>query len=106
MDANTETTTTTTTTPGTKRHQQAAKKGRVGMTNGVVRRIALRSGVKRLGSSVYRPCKAELQHFLDQAVPRSAAFATHAKRHTLTSVDVVKALHSMGVFMVGYGATK
>ena len=78
---------------GAKRHTQKALKATImGVTKPAIRRLARRGGVKRISSLVYDETRLVLRSFLESVIKDSIAYTEHAKRKTVTALDVVYAL--------------
>jgi histone H4 len=88
---------------GTKR-EITKKIERHSMTRGGIRRLARRGGVKRISDGVYNDTRDFVDYFLNEVVKGAAIFAEHAKRKTITAMDVVLALKRNGRVLYGYGA--
>ena len=64
----------------------------MGVTKPAIRRLARRGGVKRISSLVYDETRLVLRSFLQSVIKDSIAYTEHAKRKTVTALDVVYAL--------------
>merc|ERR1712037_1074699 len=64
----------------------------LGITKPAIRRLARRGGVKRISSYIYEETRAVLRSFLENVVRDSVVYTEHAKRKTVTALDVVYAL--------------
>lgn len=73
------------------------------MTRGGIRRLARRGGIKRISDGVYSEVRDFVDYFLNTIVKDSAIFAEHAKRKTITAMDVIYALKRSGRSLYGYG---
>lgn len=74
------------------------------ITNGAIRRLARRGGVKRISFSTHESVRDYINDFLERVVRDSLTFAEHCKRMTITAMDVVYALKKNGRVIYGYGA--
>eukprot|EP00919_Chromeraceae_sp_WS-2016_P029598 GHVR01070417.1.p1 GENE.GHVR01070417.1~~GHVR01070417.1.p1 ORF type:complete len:103 (-),score=10.06 GHVR01070417.1:92-400(-) len=74
------------------------------ITGGAIRRLARRGGVKRISPGTYPGTREYIDDFLGQVVKDSATYAEHARRTTITAMDVVYALKRSGKVIYGYGA--
>ena len=90
---------------GAKRHRQIYKDALRGISKADVRRLARRGGVKRISSLTYDEAKASLKHFLETVIRDSVTYTEHAKRKTVSALDVVYALKRNGRTLYGYGVT-
>ncbi|EDR21687.1 histone H4 [Entamoeba dispar SAW760] len=82
----------------TKTQQDALK----GITKPAIRRLARRGGVKRINGAVYDETRNVLKQFLEQVIRDSVTYTEHAKRRTVTAMDVVYALKRQGRTLYGY----
>ena len=64
----------------------------MGITKPAIRRLARRGGVKRISSLIYDETRATLKAFLENVIRDSVTYTEHAKRKTVTALDVVYAL--------------
>merc|ERR1712100_41702 len=60
-------------------------------------------GVKRISSYIYEETRAVLRSFLENVVRDSVTYTEHAKRKTVTALDVVYALKRQGRTLYGFG---
>jgi histone H4 len=75
----------------------------MGVTKPAIRRLARRGGVKRISSLIYDETRLVLRSFLENVVRDSVAYTEHAKRKTVTALDVVYALKRQGRTLYGFG---
>merc|ERR1712076_157578 len=75
----------------------------LGITKPAMRRLARRGGVKRISSYIYEETRAVLRSFLENVVRDSVVYTEHAKRKTVTALDVVYALKRQGRTLYGFG---
>lgn len=73
-----------------------------GATRGGIRRLARRGGVKRISGAVYEEIRNVLRTFVEGVIRDATAYTEHAKRKTLTALDVVHALKKRGRVLYGY----
>jgi histone H4 len=66
------------------------------LTNGDVRRLARRGGVKRISRDIKFEINKALKDFLRSIVERSVTFCEYAKRKTVTLQDVTMSCKSLG----------
>ena len=89
---------------GAKRHQtKSIKETILGITKPAIRRLARRGGVKRISSLVYDETRTVLRAFLENVIRDSVTYTEHAKRKTVTALDVVYALKRQGRTLYGFG---
>ncbi|BGP41447.1 Histone H4 [Rhodotorula kratochvilovae] len=67
-----------------------------GITKPAIRRLARRGGVKRISGLIYEETRGVLKIFLENIIRDSVTYTEHAKRKTVTSLDVVYALKRAG----------
>ncbi|KAJ7812769.1 hypothetical protein B0H13DRAFT_2383041 [Mycena leptocephala] len=88
---------------GAKRHQKILRDNIQGITKPAIRRLARRGGVKRISGLIYEETRGVLKIFLENAIRDSVTYAVHAKRKTVTALDVVYALKRSGCTLYGFG---
>lgn len=103
---------------GAKRHRKILRDNIQGITKPAIRRLARRGGVKRISGLIYEETRGVLKIFLesgheqfDKCTPMlmmgldvirdSVTYTEHAKRKTVTSLDVVYALKRQGRTLYG-----
>jgi histone H4 len=67
-------------------------------------RLARRGGVKRISYLIYEYSREILKHFLEGVIRDAITYTEHAKRKTVTAMDVVYALKRQGRTLYGFGA--
>ncbi len=75
----------------------------MGITKPAIRRLARRGGVKRISSLIYDETRQVLKTFLNGVIKDSVTYTEHAKRKTVTALDVVYALKRQGKTLYGFG---
>ena len=88
---------------GAKRHRKVLRDNIKGITKPAIRRLARRGGVKRISGMVYDETRSVLKAFLKNVISDAVAYTIHARRKTVTSLDVVYALKRQGRTLYGYG---
>ena len=73
------------------------------ITNGAIRRLARRGGVKRLSMNIHPHVRDYIDDFLNKVVRDSLSYSEHRKAKTITAMDVVYALKRNGRVIYGYG---
>ncbi|KAK2144525.1 hypothetical protein NP493_4193g00000 [Ridgeia piscesae] len=63
-----------------------------GITKPAIRRLGRRGGVKRISGLIYEETRGVLKVFLENVIRDAVTFTEHAKRKTVTAMDVVYAL--------------
>lgn len=90
---------------GAKRRAGRSQKASIeGITKPAIRRLARRGGVKRISTFIYDDTRAVLKSFLENVVRDATTYTEHAKRKTVTAMDVVYALKRQGRTLYGFGA--
>ncbi len=74
-----------------------------GITKPAIRRLARRGGVKRISGLIYEECRGVLKVFLENVIRDAVTYTEHAKRKTVTALDVVYALKRQGRTLYGFG---
>nr|XP_043903097.1 uncharacterized protein LOC122782698 [Solea senegalensis] len=69
---------------------------RAGITKPAIRRLARRGGVKRISGLIYEETRGVLKVFLENVIRDAVTYTEHAKRKTVTAMDVVYALKRQG----------
>jgi len=75
----------------------------LGLTKPSVRRLCRRGGVKRISGGIYDESRGVLQAFIDNVVKDALTYAEHARRKTVTAMDVIYALKRQGRTLYGFG---
>ncbi|EGR28737.1 hypothetical protein IMG5_169340 [Ichthyophthirius multifiliis] len=89
---------------GAKRHSRKSNKASIeGITKPAIRRLARRGGVKRISSFIYDDSRQVLKSFLENVVRDAVTYTEHARRKTVTAMDVVYALKRQGRTLYGFG---
>jgi len=89
----------------TKRHARKSTRPVLeGITKPAIRRLARRGGVKRISYYIYDYSRDVLKGFLQGVVKDAITYTEHAKRKTVTAMDVVYALKRQGRTLYGFGA--
>jgi histone H4 len=92
---------------GAVRHRKMLRDNIRGITRPAIRRLARRGGVKRIGLTIYDDVRALIKRFLEEVIHDTVTYTEHARRKTVTVMDVVYALKRQGRALYGYGgATK
>uniref|UniRef100_N1QQQ5 Histone H4 n=1 Tax=Aegilops tauschii TaxID=37682 RepID=N1QQQ5_AEGTA len=88
---------------GAKRHRKILRDNIEGITKPAIRRLARRGGVKRIAGMVYAETRGVLHIFLEEVIRDVVAYTQHARRKTVTAMDVVFALKRQGRTLYGFG---
>lgn len=90
--------------PATPKRHRVVLRGNVqGITKPAIRRLARRGGVKRISGLMYEETRGILRIFLDHVIRDTVTYTEHARRKTVTAMDVVYALKRQGRTLYGFG---
>jgi histone H4 len=85
-----------------KRFKYANKRGSVigsncdGLTRPAIRRLARRGGVKRISDDTYEAAQTAQRIFLELVIRDAVLYTEHARRKTVTTMDVIYSLKRQG----------
>ena len=112
---------------GAKRHRKVLRDNIQGITKPAIRRLARRGGVKRIiitsvlppfrsytfyifydhmegiSNTIYEETRGVLKTFLENVIRDAVTYTEHARRKTVTAMDVVYALKRQGRTLYGFG---
>ncbi|KAL7839379.1 hypothetical protein SRHO_G00260370 [Serrasalmus rhombeus] len=88
---------------GAKRHRKVLRDNIQGITKPAIRRLARHGGVKRISGLIYEETRGVLKVFLENVIRDAVTYTEHAKRKTVTAMDVVYALKRQGRTLYGFG---
>jgi histone H3/H4 len=88
---------------GAKRHRKVLRDNIQGITKPAIRRLARRGGVKRISGLIYEETRGVLKAFLESVIHNAVTYTEHARRKTVTALDVVYALKRQGRTLYGFG---
>lgn len=88
---------------GSKRHRKVLRDNISGVTKPAIRRLARRGGVKRLAGTIYEATRSVLKEFLQRVIRDAVTYTEHARRKTVTAMDVVYALKRQNHTLYGFG---
>jgi histone H4 len=88
---------------GAKRHRKILRDNIAGITKPAIRRLARRGGVKRISGLIYEETRGVLKVFLENVIRDAVTYTEHARRKTVTAMDVVYALKRQGRTLYGFG---
>ncbi|XP_032871071.1 uncharacterized protein LOC116968403 [Amblyraja radiata] len=91
---------------GAKRHRKVLRDNIQGITKPAIRRLARRGGVKRISGLIYEETRGVLKVFLENVIRDAVTYTEHAKRKTVTAMDVVYALKRQGRTLYGFGGRR
>ena len=73
-----------------------------GISDGSIRRLARRGGVKRMAGDIYSEVRGIYLKFLDKLTSDAYSYCECAKRKTILPIDVIYALKRQGRNLYGY----
>ena len=85
------------------RHQHFTTPPHCAAQKPAIRRLARRGGVKRISGLIYEETRGVLKVFLENVIRDSVTYTEHARRKTVTALDVVYALKRQGKTLYGFG---
>eukprot|EP00102_Acyrthosiphon_pisum_P005838 XP_001951033.1 PREDICTED: histone H4-like [Acyrthosiphon pisum] len=88
---------------GAKRHPKVFRDNIQGITKPAICRLACRRGVKRISGLTYEETRGVLKVFLKNVIRGTVTYTEHAKRKTVTDMDVVYALKRQDRTLYGFG---
>ncbi|CAL5363607.1 unnamed protein product [Camellia sinensis] len=91
---------------GAKRHRKVLRDNIQGITKPAIRRLARRGGVKRISGLIYEETRGVLKIFLENVIRDAVTYTEHARRKTVTAMDVVYALKRQGRTLYGFGGLR
>lgn len=89
--------------PVAKRRRKVLRDNIQGITRPAIRRLARRGGVKRISFLVYEETRGLVKLFLEKVIHDAVTYTEHARRKTVTAMDVVYALKRQGRTLYGFG---
>jgi histone H4 len=88
---------------GAKRHRKVLRENIQGITKPAIRRLARRGGVKRISGLIYEETRACLKVWLMSVIKDSIEYTEHARRKTVTAMDIIYGLKRQGYTLYGFG---
>ena len=88
---------------GGKRHRCVLRDNLQDIIKPSIRRLARRGGVKRIAGLIYEETRTVLKVFLANVIRDAVTYTEHAKRKTVTAMDIVYALKRQGCNLYGFG---
>ncbi|XP_070569732.1 histone H4-like [Ptychodera flava] len=98
---------------GKGRQRKVLRDNIEGITKPAIRRLARRGGVKRISGLIYEEsrgapwiCHGGINEkvFLENVIRDAVTYSEHAKRKTVTALDVVHAIRRQGRTLYGFGS--
>ncbi|KAJ1389735.1 hypothetical protein B484DRAFT_309304, partial [Ochromonadaceae sp. CCMP2298] len=87
---------------GARRHRKVLRDNISCITRPAIRRLARRAGVVRISGIIYEEVRGVLKCFLEDVISKVVVYTLHAKRKTVSTLDVVHALKIMGRTLYGF----
>ena len=88
---------------GAKRHRKVPREKIQVITKPAIRRLACWGGVKRITGLIYEDTRGILKVLLENVICEYVTYTEHARRNTVTAMDVVYALKRQGKTLYGFG---
>ncbi|PWA52366.1 hypothetical protein CTI12_AA455670 [Artemisia annua] len=88
---------------GAKRHRKVLRDNIQGITKPAIRRLARRGDVKRISGLIYEETRGVLKIFLENVIRDVVTYTEHARRKTVTAMDVFYALNVKDVLFTVLG---
>jgi len=73
-----------------------------GISNGSIRRLARRGGVKRMSCMMYEETRGVLKVFLENIIKDATTYTAYANRKTVTAGDIIMSLKQNGRTLYGF----
>uniref|UniRef100_A0A8I6YUP0 Histone H4 n=1 Tax=Hordeum vulgare subsp. vulgare TaxID=112509 RepID=A0A8I6YUP0_HORVV len=86
-----------------KRHRKLLRDNIQGITKPAIWRLERRGGLKRISGLIYEETRDVLKIFLENIIRDAITYTEHARRKTVTAMDVVHALKRQGCTLYGFG---
>ena len=87
-----------------RRHGHQTKDPLLGVTKPAIRRLCRRSGVKRINGLVYEETRGNCKAWLTNVIKDAITYCEHARRKTVTAMDIVYALKRHGQELYGFNS--
>ena len=87
-----------------RRYGHQTKDPMLGVTKPAIRRLCRRSGVKRINGLVYEETRMNCKAWLENVIIDAITYAEHARRKTVTAMDIVYALKRHGQELYGFNS--
>jgi histone H4 len=88
---------------GCRTHRKILRDNIQGVTKSAIRGLARRGGVKRISGLVYEETRGCLKVYLENVLRGAITYTEHARRKTVSAMDVVHALRFQGRSLYGFG---
>ncbi|XP_005288866.2 histone H4-like [Chrysemys picta bellii] len=87
---------------GAKWHHKVLQDNIQGITKPAICHLARSGGVKRISGLIYEETRGVLKVFLENVIRDAVTYTEHAKRKTVTAMDVVYTLKHQGSTLYGF----
>ncbi|VDK21604.1 unnamed protein product [Taenia asiatica] len=87
---------------GAKRHRKVLRDNYQGITKPAIRCLAYCGGVKRISGLIHQETRGVLKVFLEYVIRDAVTYTEHAKRRTVTAMEVVCTLKHQGRTLSGF----
>nr|XP_017198712.1 histone H4-like [Oryctolagus cuniculus] len=84
-------------------HRKVLRDNIQGITKPAIRRPARRGDAKHISGLIYEETRGVLKVFLENFIRDAVTYTEHAKRKTVTAMDVVYALKCQGPTLLSFG---
>lgn len=84
-------------TKGPKKPRKVIRDSIRGITDPAIKRILYRSGIRRIGKSMYEEIRGILKLWVEKIMKDVVVFTEHSRRKTVSSQDLEDALESNGI---------
>ena len=88
---------------GAIRHRKILRDSIQGINKPTICHLARRGGIKQNSGLIYEETRGVLKVFLENIIRDAVTYTEHAKRKTVTALDVVYALKRQGRTFDGFG---
>ena len=88
---------------GAKRHRKVLRDNMQGISRPGIRRLARRGGVKRISGLCYEEARGVLKVKIENTLRDAVTYTEHARRKTVSTMDIVYALKRQGRTLYGFG---
>jgi histone H4 len=85
-----------------KRVKKVVSANSAAVSQGSIRRLARRAGVKRISTPVYADIRSVLHTFVETTVKHATALTEYRKAKTVAAADIISALRKQGKSLYGY----
>ncbi|KAI4977371.1 hypothetical protein ZWY2020_057283 [Hordeum vulgare] len=86
-----------------KCHRKVLRDNILGINKPAIRRLARRGALKHISGLIYEETRGVLKIFLENFIRDAVTYTEHARRKTVTAMDVVHALKRQGRALYGFG---